>query len=104
MSRVCSKNSLGYSSSSDLNYIEEQILYIFYVIGFNEDNLYSLTIDDIIEKIRYTFYYDNKIIKTDYIDFKPNLSSDLYLKSINKNIISNIRRLWSWMQFVKQVG
>jgi hypothetical protein len=103
MSRVCSKDSPGYSSSSDLNYIEEQILYIFYLIGFNESDLYLITIDDIIKRIRYTFYYDNKIINTDFGEVKPNLSSDMYLKSINKNVTSNIRRLWSWMQFAKQV-
>ena len=83
--------------------MEEQILYIFYLIGFNESDLYFITIDDIIERIRYTFYYDNKIINTDLGEINPNLSSDMYLKSINKNVISNIRRLWSWMQFAKQV-
>jgi hypothetical protein len=103
VSRVCSKNSPGYSPSSDLNYVEEQILYIFYLIGFNESDLYFITIDDIIERIRYTFYYDNKIINTNLGEINPNLSSDMYLKSINKNVISNIRRLWFWMQFAKQV-
>lgn len=104
MIRVCSKNNPGYSTSSDLNYIEEQMLYIFYLIGFDESDLNCVTIDDIIQKIRHTFYYDNKIINVDSGEIKPNLSSDLYLKSINKNVISNIRRLWSWMQFVKQVA
>lgn len=85
-----------YSSEKDLIYTKEKILELLFVIGFQEKDLETITIDEIINKIRDLYPY----VRVDnYREF--NSEAELYLQEINILLAVRARRLWFKYQLIK---
>jgi len=46
-----------YSASEDIDFVEGNLLEIMYIIGYSEQDMATITIDEIIEGIRSVFSY-----------------------------------------------
>lgn len=85
-----------YNLQKDLIYTKEKILEILFIIGCEEKDLETITIDEIINKIRDLYPY----VRVDnYREF--NSEAELYLQEINILLAVRARRLWFKYQLIK---
>lgn len=78
-----------YSLQTDYNYIKTKLLEVLYTIGYDEDYLEKISIDDIINTIRDLYPY----VRTDeYTEF--NTQSEIILQQINILLALKARRIW----------
>ena len=84
----------GYDPHADLEYQDMLILSMAYVIGFEENDLLSITIDEAIAEIRSTFFYSKNTT--------PTAGGDI-VRSISMLLVLNFRRAWFDRQIARGV-
>jgi hypothetical protein len=78
-----------YNPLKDYEYLREKLLEVLLLVGYSEDDVDSITIDEIVNSIRETYPY----IRVDNTnDF--NTESELVLKEMSILLVMNIRRIW----------
>lgn len=83
---------MKYDPNSDLEYRSGQLASFLYILGFSDDQLKSITIDDAINAIRNKYIYSH--------DMK-NTSSQEYIKKQNITLTRAIRRAWFDVQVAR---
>lgn len=88
-----------YDAAIDLEYIEEQLIQMLYILGYDEAALDSITIDELVNSIREQHPYA-----------RPNQgapsilpASSLLLKERNIKMVMTARRLWHKYTLAKAV-
>ena len=87
-----------YDSSADLEYRSGHLAAFLYILGFSDDQLESLTIDDAINVIRDRYVYNHS-------QNIPEIQE--WIKKQNITLTRNIRRSWFDVQvaeYLKNVG
>jgi hypothetical protein len=83
---------MKYDPNFDLEYRSGQLASFLYILGFSDDQLKSITIDDAINTIRNKYIYSH--------DMK-NTSSQEYIKKQNITLTRAIRRAWFDVQVAR---
>lgn len=80
-----------YLAEVDIDFCQSQLLELAYILGYSQDDLPSLTIDDIMEAIRSIFPY-TRLVNTEY---EKSLSAAETIGNANCILLSSCaRRLW----------
>lgn len=85
---------MKYDSHSDLEYRSGHLASFLYILGFSDDQLSSVTIDDAINTIRNKYIYSH--------DMK-NTASQEYIKKQNIILTRGIRRAWFDIQVARYI-
>ena len=89
-----------YSASEDVDFVEGNLLEIMYIIGYSEQDLTTITIDEIIEGIRSVFSY-TRLLNTEY---ENTLTAEETLRNANCILLTSCaRRLWYRYNLAKAV-
>lgn len=88
-----------YDAQADVAYLEAQLFSILYSIGFSDEEIQNLTIDEIIERIREFHPYVRKQSEDDFLT-----ASDLLLKKTNILLIMKVRRIWHRLYLAKVIN
>lgn len=87
-----------YDATTDLGYIEEQLVQLLYILGYDESALDSITIDELIGAIREQHPYVRLSQDTPILP-----ASSLLLKERNIKMVMTARRLWHKYTLAKAV-
>jgi hypothetical protein len=94
-----SENSISlYSAEADLDFVEEKLYEILFIIGINNVSLDEISIDEIIKEIRSTTPFTRHEHQDGVYHIHPSAS---IMNSINIFLVSNARRLWFRRQIAK---
>ena len=85
---------MKYDPHSDLEYRSGQLASFLYILGFSDDQLKTITIDDAINTIRNKYIYSH--------DMK-NTASQEYIKKQNITLTRAIRRAWFDVQVARYI-
>ena len=83
---------MRYDANSDLEYRSCQLASFLYILGFSDDQIASITIDDAINTIRKKYIYNH--------DMK-NTASQEYVKKQNIILSRAVRRAWFDVQVAR---
>ena len=91
-----------FSATAELSYVEEKLVELLLSLGFNSSDLLTITIDEIVNKIRELFPYQR--VSSELMEFGQVLTS----AQVNINIrcielTGTARRLWYRYNMVKAV-
>ena len=84
-----------YDSSADLEYRSGQLASFLYVLGFSDDQVKSISIDDAINLIRDRYVYS-------HAEGIPEIQE--YIKKQNIVLTRNIRRAWFDVQVAESIN
>jgi hypothetical protein len=88
---------MTYSAIDDLAYIDRQIIFYLYCVGFDGAKIDSYNIDEIIAATRSITLAPIDDVESGKLNLGQDLSY-LYLKNQRISLIGNIRRLWHMRQ------
>ncbi len=88
---------MSYNAIEDLAYIDRQIIFYLYCIGFDGAKIDSYNIDEIIAASRSITVAPIDDVESGKLNLGQDLSY-LYLKNQRISLIGNIRRLWHMRQ------
>ena len=88
---------MSYNAIEDLAYVDRQIIFYLYCIGFDGAKIDSYNIDEIIAASRSITMAPIDDVESGKLNLGQDLSY-LYLKNQRISLIGNIRRLWHMRQ------
>jgi hypothetical protein len=84
-----------YDSISDLEFRSCQLASFLYILGFSDQELETVSIDDAINRIRDVYAYSHDL---------KNTASQEYIKKQNITLTRNVRRAWFDVQVARYIG
>ena len=84
-----------YDSIADLEFRSGQLASFLYILGFSDEDLKSISIDDVINRIRDVYAYSHDV---------KNTASQEYIKKQNITLTRNIRRAWFDIQVARHIN
>lgn len=96
-----SNPSNTYSAENEIDLIESRILEIMLMVGMDQNNLDTVTIDDIILGIREKYPFTKNDIQNGITTITAPLA---YMNNLNLLLVSSARRLWFRYQIAKAVS
>lgn len=85
---------MKYDAGSDLEYRSGQLASFLYILGFSDDQLDLISIDDAINTVRGRYVYSHDM---------GNSSSQEYVKKQNITLSRAIRRAWFDIQVARYI-
>lgn len=85
---------MKYDCHSDLEYRSGHLASFLYILGFSDDQIESIAIDDVINAIRNKYIYSHDI---------KNTASQEYIKKQNITLTRGIRRAWFDIQVARYI-
>jgi hypothetical protein len=82
-----------YSKSADLDFNLQEYKTFLYILGFTEDEMTSIAIDEIVEKIRVTYKYKH--------GQPSDLASQTFIKRKNIALLRGVRRTHHRIQVIQ---
>ena len=82
-----------YNKSADLDFNLQEFKTFMYILGFSEDEIYSLSIDEIVERVRTVYKYKH--------GQPSDLASQTFIKRKNSSLLRGIRRTHHRIQVIK---
>jgi hypothetical protein len=82
-----------YNKSADLNYNLQEFKTFMYILGFSEDEIYLISIDEVVERVRTVYKYKH--------GQPSDLASQTFIKRKNISMLRGIRRAHHRIQVIK---
>ena len=89
----------GYSSARNFDYIKFELLKIVLISGLAVENFENYSIDEIIEAIEKTFYYNHEISMIEQTE--EILPVYMLIRKHRFFLKEHCKRLWFWKQLAK---